>query len=131
MTELFKTRRNLIEQALSNLGVLASGQAAEIEDVSRVDGFVDPVLAMLASTDVITIAHSEEIPVEAFLPLAAVLANAAKASFGRAGDPALQAEAEMAKADLKTISRPAGAVPLLRTDSVLRAGIAGARLYRA
>ena len=49
----------------------------------------------------------------------------AHASFGRAGDAALQAEAEIAKAELKTIGRPAGAVPLLRTDSVLRAGIAG------
>jgi hypothetical protein len=130
MPALFKTRRNLIEQALSNLGVLASGQAAENEDVARVDGLLDPLLAMLASTDVITIAHPEEIPVEAFLPLAAVLANAAKASFGRAGDAALQAEAEMAKVELKTISRPAGAVPLLRTDSMLRAGIAGSPLCR-
>ena len=46
------------------------------------------------------------------------------------GDVALQGEAEMANAELKAISRPAGAVPLLRTDSMLRAGIAGARLYR-
>ena len=130
MADLFKTRRNLVEQALMNLGVLASGQAAENEDVSRVDGFVDPMLAMLNASDIIYIPYAEEIPVEAFLPLAAVLANTAKASFGRAGDAALQSEAEQAKYDLKCVARPGAGVPLLRTDPVLRAGISGAGRYR-
>ena len=130
MADLFKTRRNLVEQALMNLGVLASGQAAENEDVARMDGHVDPVIALLNSQDIIYIPYAEEIPVEAFLPLAAVLANAAKASFGRAGDAALQAEADQAKYDLKCVSRPGTGVPLLRTDSVLRAGNFGAGRYR-
>jgi len=47
-----------------------------------------------------------------------------------AGDAALQAEAEMAKAELKIISRPASAVRHLRADSVLRASITAARFYR-
>jgi hypothetical protein len=130
MPDLTRTRRNLVEQALMNLGVLASGQPAENEDVDRVNGLVDPTLAMLAASDIYYVAYDEEIPIEAFLALAAVLANAAKASFGRAGDAALQAEAEQAKYELKCISRPAGGVPLLRTDPVLRAGIVGANLYR-
>lgn len=123
MVDLTRTRRDLVEQALMNLGALASGQSAQTEDVERVDGFVDATLALLAATDIIYIPYSEEIPVEAFLPLAAYLANASKASFGRAGDAALQTEAEQAKYDLKCIARPFGSQPLLRTESVLRGGV--------
>lgn len=120
MTDTVKTRRDLIDKALEKLGVLQSGQSPSDEDVDRMDDFVDPVIATLAANGVAYVATSEEIPVEFYLPIASVLANAAKASFGLAGDPKLKMEADDAEDLLREINRPQGSRPTLKVDNALR-----------
>lgn len=82
-----KTRRDLVDQALKNLGVLASGQTPSAEDVARMDGYVDPVIEQLAERDIVEVDDLAEIPAAWFLPLSYILAGAAAADFGQSNDP--------------------------------------------
>lgn len=123
MPELFKTRRQLCDQALSNLGVLATGQTPEQEDIDKIDGHIDPMLATLSAREIIYVAEPEEIDLAVFLPLADCLANAAKSGFGLAGDQKLKDAADEAEKVLEEIGRPAQVRGTLKTESILRSGI--------
>jgi hypothetical protein len=82
MSDITKTRTDLIERAASELGVLPSGQPRSDEDAATLDALVDPLLQQLALDDVAEVADSNAVPVEFFLPLARLLANEASPSFG-------------------------------------------------
>jgi hypothetical protein len=82
-----KTRRDLVDQALSNLGVLASGQTPNAEDVARMDGYVDPVIEELAERRIVEVDDLSAIPSAWFLPLSYVLSGAAASDYGAANDP--------------------------------------------
>lgn len=123
MPALFKTRRQLCDQAVGNLGVLATGQTPEPEDIDKIDGFIDPMLATLAAREIIYIAEPEEIELAVFLPLADCLANAAAVGFGLGGDPKLFALAQIAEGVLEEIGRPARVRSTLKTETILRSGI--------
>lgn len=82
-----KTRRDLVEQALKNLGVIASGQTPSAEDVARMDAYVDPVLEELEEVGTIEVDDDEAIPAAWFLPLSYVLTGAAASDFGSHNDP--------------------------------------------
>lgn len=82
-----KTRRELVDQSLANLGVLASGQTPSAEDVARMDGYVNPVLEQLAERDIVEVDDDDQIPSAWFLPLSYILSYAAAADFGQANDP--------------------------------------------
>ena len=83
-----KTRNDLVNQALSNLGVLAAGQNPSPEDFQAVDDHVDQVVESLNARDVIYIPDSDDIPPEWFGPLTVVLADDAASEFGLPGMPA-------------------------------------------
>lgn len=82
-----KTRRELVDQSLTNLGVLASGQTPEAEQVASMDSYVDPVVEMLAERRICEVGNTDEIPNAWFLPLSYILSGQAAASFAMANDP--------------------------------------------
>lgn len=98
-----KTRRELVNQALKNLGVLAAGQTASDEDYTAVDAFVDGVIARLGTGPApIVIADDEAIEPEVFAPLAILVADDASAEFGGGIAPERVAKAN---ADLRKATR--------------------------
>jgi hypothetical protein len=82
-----RTRRDLVNAALANLGILAAGQNANAEDFEAVDNFVDPLVAWLEATDVIDIDDIDAIPLEWFNALAVILADQSALMFGLSGVP--------------------------------------------
>lgn len=102
-----KTRRELVLRALDVLGVSAVGQAPAAEDYSAVDAQVDPVLAMLAATEIVYVAEADDLPFEWFEPLANILADAMAVDFGLgdAEKATLGTNAAAARASLKLMTR--------------------------
>lgn len=122
-----KSRADLINQCLYNLGVIAEGQAISFEEVSKMDRVVDPAVAMLADLgiyyvqDVGEIGPSGgEIEDSAFLPIADYIANAACAAFNLPADTKMQALSMIAESKLITLSAPARTLTTLRVDPALR-----------
>ena len=77
-----KTQRELVDQALANLGVLTPGQTATADDVATVDAYVGPLIEDLSVREIVTIQDTEEIEERYFLHLAVLLADACKYEFG-------------------------------------------------
>jgi len=121
-----KTRKELIDQVLGNLHVLALGQVPDDEMVLLVDGVIDGAAAILEQ-DEITYFNDlgQEGPTGGaiepwqFLPFADVVASAAAPRFHLAGDPQLFTLAERAKDLLKTLGRPPRVRRELRVDPAL------------
>lgn len=121
-----KTRRELIDQVLGNLHVLALGQVPDDEMVSKVDGVIDGAAAILEQDGVtyfndlgLAGPSGGAIELWQFLPLADFVANQAGPQFHLAGDPQLFTLAERAKDLLKTLGRPARVRRELRVDPAL------------
>lgn len=76
------TRAGLILEALSQLKVIGAGQPAAAEDAALVDGKIDAVAADLSARRVVYIADLDDIPAEAFLPLATCVAASCADDFG-------------------------------------------------
>jgi len=125
-----KTRRQLIDQVLDSLGILVPGQAPSDENVSRVDGLLDPALSSLAAQEIVYVADTGtpnpvtggEIDEAIFLALADMVAWRCAGAFNLAGDPALMAKSKLAEEELRVIGRPARTRRTLTTDIQLRAG---------
>lgn len=126
---VFKTRRQLVDQVLDDLGVLAVGQTPGNEDVSKIDALIDPMVADLAGRDVYYVdtpgqigAAGGEIDPAAFLWLSHVLAYLASPAFGLQGDPSFYVLEQRAEDMLRTLARPARTRRTLRTDPILSRG---------
>jgi hypothetical protein len=122
-----KTRADLINQALINLGILAQGQSAEAENIQKMDAIVDPALAELAGLGIYYTQDAGELgPADgaiedsAFLSTADYLANRACAAFNLAADTKMQALAQIAEDKLRTLSAPSRTLRTLRTDPALQ-----------
>jgi hypothetical protein len=127
-----KTRRELVYQALVNLGILAIGQSASDEDVSKMDALVDPVCEKLTGLGIYYVQDQGsigpkggDIDSAAFLPIADYLANAAAAAFNLAADTKLAVLAQIAEQDLRTISRQPQVRRTLRIDGGIPTGRRG------
>ena len=83
-----KTRNDLVNEALENLGILAAGQTANAEDFEAVDGKVDQLVLYLESIELCSIDNIEEIQPEIFSALAVLLADECALKFGLPGVPA-------------------------------------------
>lgn len=81
-----KTRKDLVLEALDILGITATGQAAETEDVDKVDDRVPTTLAKLSALEIVTVGDVEAIQDEWFDDLAAILADCVKNKFGLTAD---------------------------------------------
>lgn len=100
-----KTRRNLIDQALRNLGALDETSVPPPDEVTTVDSYVNGMLLGLSARDIVFIEDDEDIPEEWFLPLADCLAWASAAAFGAAGDQALMGLKTQAEDNLRVMAR--------------------------
>lgn len=122
-----KTRLELIEQSLTNLGILAEGQSTSAQDVSKMDGIVDPALAELMDLQIYYVADAGTpspptggaIEDSAFLSLAAYIANAACSAFNLPADAKMQALAQVAEHKLITLIAPTSTRRTLRVDPAL------------
>src|SRR6266404_8277679 len=109
-----KTRAELINQALTNLGVIAEGQAIAADLVTKMDGVIDPAISELAELQIYYVQDAGSLgPIDgaiedsAFLSLASYIANAACAAFNLPADQKLQALALLAEGKLRTLAAPA------------------------
>jgi hypothetical protein len=116
-----KSRAELINQVLDRLNILVWGQAPSDEDVQKVDRLVDGAVAKLAALNIYyvqdpgTLGPSDgAIEDEAFLPLADYIAQ-----FLLIADARIQALAQIAEGDLRTIAAPARTLRTLRVDPAL------------
>jgi hypothetical protein len=84
-----RTRRELVNEALVNLGVLAAGQQPDSEDFEAVDNKFEPLMEWLEAAQIIDLDTSvDEIPNEWFNALAVLLADESALMFGLPGVPA-------------------------------------------
>lgn len=121
-----KTRADLINQCLTNLGVIAAGQSIDADLVLKMDGFIDPAVALLSSLGIYYVQDAGSagpvdgsIEDEAFLPLASWIANQACSGFNLPADTKMQALAMIAEGNLRTIGAPARTLRTLRVDPAL------------
>lgn len=112
-TTTTKTRADLVNQALANLGVLAAGQTADTEDYDSVDSHVDQMFASLEARDIASIDDENEIPAEWFPSLSTLLADDAAAEFGGQSNPGMVLQAENT---LRNINRGKPTYRPLRVD---------------
>ncbi len=122
-----KTRAELIDQCLTNLGVIAEGQSIPADMVNKMDKIVDPALAELAQLEIYDVQDAGEIgpsngEIEdsAFLSLAAYIANASCAAFNLPADQKMQALSMLAEQKLATLSAPGSTRKTLQVDPALR-----------
>ncbi|MET4184956.1 hypothetical protein ABIB94_007085 [Bradyrhizobium sp. JR7.2] len=121
-----KTRAELINQCLTDLGVIAAGQSIDADLVLKMDGFIDPAVALLARLEIYYVQDAGSIgPTdgaiedEAFLPLASWIANQACSGFNLPADTKMQALAMIAEGNLRTLAAPARTLRTLRVDPAL------------
>jgi hypothetical protein len=110
-----KTRDDLVQRALKNLGVLPQGQVPNVQEYNAVNDLVDSTVEDLIGRDVVYIDDVEAIDEKYFMPLALILASNCRAEFGLTDDPALPALAQKSERDLQQISR---VVPTFKTLKV-------------
>lgn len=87
-----RTRAELVLEALDILGVLSTGQPAEVEDINTVDHRVDTTLAKLTGLEIVTVGDVAAIPDEWFDDLAAILAHCVMNKFGLTVDDQMRLE---------------------------------------
>lgn len=112
MSDVTKTRVQLIERAATELGKLVSGQNLETEDYNTIDALLDPLIEQLSLDSVVTIDDANAIDPRYFLPLGRLLANEAAPSFGTPTNDNLKA------ADERTLRRLTAAKPTYETLKV-------------
>lgn len=114
-----KTKADLIEAIMADLGDLGAGQPVAAEDANYLSPRITTALAELAARDVFYVANEDAIDDAAFEPLAEIMCARFGPRFGLPlGNP------EPAEARLKTIARGSAAARLLTVDrAVLSAGI--------
>ena len=104
-----KTRTDLIHRTLRNLGALPQGQSPSAEDETSIDEVIDSTLLGLQKRNVITLASSTTtFSDEYLLPLAHVMADAARSEYGSLGTADSQELAvykERAERDLEDFQR--------------------------
>lgn len=123
-----KTRVELIDQVLDNLGVLVEGQSPTAEMRAKVDRLVDAHCASLRTREVIYIADTGtaspptggEFDLEIFLPLADTLAMRSAPAFNLAGDASLMALSIRGEDELRVLARPQRTRRMLRVDPQTR-----------
>lgn len=122
-----KTRAELINQSLVNLGVIAFGQSIDAEMVQKMDTVIDPALSELSDLDIYYVSDQGSVgPTggafdnSAFLSLAAYIANAACAAFNLPADQKMITLSQIAEGKLITLTRPARTLRTLRVDPALQ-----------
>lgn len=95
-----KTRAELVEKTLENLGVLAAGQSPQVEDTARVTNDLDALMAEFKEREIVDV-PADVIPLAYFKPLAAMVAYECRGSFG----VGLEEEAKLKNANDEAIMK--------------------------
>src|SRR6266853_2728980 len=125
------TRRQLIDAALENLGVLVQGQTTSDEMVAKVDIVLDPSMHELRVLDIVDMTAPSILgtpspptngafPVEFVPSLSGYLAWSAAPSFNLATDPGLKVLSDKAEDTLRRLVRPSRTRRMLHVDHALR-----------
>lgn len=115
---MVKTRQELINRALSNLGALPVGQTASTQEYASVEALVTPTLESLSERDVYYVEDENAIEDKVFIALGRCLAWSCVDEFGVGGEELvkLQNAKVEAESELKQIgSEP----PTYKTLEVL------------
>lgn len=78
----FRSSSDLVLKALSNLGVLSTGQSVSPEDFERISSQLDSIFRKLGALEIVYVANPDEIPGEFFMDLASIVAGECSADFG-------------------------------------------------
>jgi hypothetical protein len=118
-----KSRTDLVERALKNLGVLPSGMTPNVQEYNSIDELIDPMIEDLIARDIFFVEDADAIDDKAFLALGNILAGVAAAEFGLQDDAAIAARAQRGEQDLneidqRTIRYNHMRYPVLRTVAV-------------
>ena len=98
-----KTRAELVNRALSNLGALPVGQTASTQEYASVDNLVTPTLESLQARDIYWVSDENAIEDAAFMALGHCLAWNCAPEFGLHDDASLAALSQQGEVHLKTI----------------------------
>ena len=79
----YRTRQDLVTEALANLGVLSAGQATDTEDYNYVDEKLDAIVRKLAVLDIVRVPDINNIRAEFFVDLADIVAGECATKFGQ------------------------------------------------
>ena len=123
-----KTRVEVIDQVLDNLGVIIEGQPISAELRAKVDRGLNSAMATLANLEVVYVADlgtpnppsGGEFDEELFLPLTHCIAWHLASSFNLAGDPELKVMSDINEDTLRRIGRPQRTRRMLKTDPQTR-----------
>ena len=119
--ETTKTRADLVAMAADELGITSPDTNLETEDVAKIDGRLDGLLAELAARGVVNVSGDEDIDVTYCGALAQLLANECATVFG--GSRKSEAERTLIEERLKVIDqRQAPSRPFLEIDRMLQRG---------
>jgi hypothetical protein len=95
VSSAYRTRSDLIVAALGKLGVVASNQVPDVEDVVYVDNEIDSIFRKLEGLELVYVADRGQpgpaggsIPGQYFDDLAAIVADLCSAKFGSAAQDA-------------------------------------------
>lgn len=77
-----KTREELVERVLIELGVASAGQVANAEDSAIIDAAIEPVLSDLSARGIYSFGDPDSYDDEAFDQLAMCIANSRAKAFG-------------------------------------------------
>lgn len=98
-----KSRQELIDRALEELGVISAGQTASAEDVAVIENEIDVVMSDLSTRDVYQWGDPDEFDNDAFIHLALILANSKARPFGVPYDDNLRLRCEARLRQLQPI----------------------------
>lgn len=85
-TSPYRTSRDLVNEALANLGVLAAGQPVDPEDYAYANEKLDSILRKLAALEIVYVPDADNIPGAFFSDLADIVAGECATKFGSTPD---------------------------------------------
>lgn len=128
-TSPFRTSTDLVTEALANLGVLAAGQAIDVEDFNYIGEKLDSIARKLAGLEICYVADLNNIPGAWFSDLADIVAGECASKFnlvgqeladkinkGLGGASGIPVGAGTAAMSLKIITRGRPTGEILRTE---------------
>jgi len=82
MPDGVNTRRDLVDNVLYEMSLVAAGQAASPEDVAIVDRYVEPTVARLQALEILGDFDLDNVPDEFFTPVSVLIADALLDQYG-------------------------------------------------
>jgi hypothetical protein len=98
-----KSKQELIDRVLVELGVIGAGQTAAAEDVALITSEIEPVMSDLATRNIYSWGDPDEYDEDAFIHLAKITANSLARAYGIEPDDGKRLYAESRLRLLQTV----------------------------